>query len=38
MPKLRAIDFNKIKNGNIDEARRVVKDLLMLNRDIVKDI
>jgi len=30
MPKLRAIDFNKIKNGNIDEARRVVKDLLML--------
>ena len=30
MPKLRAIDFNKIKNGNVAEAKRVVKDLLML--------
>jgi hypothetical protein len=30
MPKLRAIDFNKIKNGNFEEAKRVVKDLLML--------
>lgn len=30
MPKLRAIDFNKIKNGNNAEARRVLKDLLML--------
>ena len=30
MPKLRAIDFNKIKNGDEGEARRVIKDLLML--------
>lgn len=30
MPKLRSIDFNKIKNGNKEEARRVIKDLLML--------
>jgi hypothetical protein len=30
MPKLRAIDFNKIKNGDEAEARRVIKDLLML--------
>jgi hypothetical protein len=30
MPKLRAIDFNKIKNGDKAEAKRVIKDLLML--------
>ncbi len=30
MPKLRPINFNKIKNGNTEEACRVVKDLLML--------
>lgn len=30
MPKLRAIDFNKIKNGDTAEAKRVVKDMLML--------
>ncbi len=30
MPKLRAINFDKIKNGDNVEARRVVKDLLML--------
>lgn len=30
MPKLRAINFDKIKNGDTEEAKRVVKDLLML--------
>ena len=30
MPKLRAINFNKIKNGDLEEAKRVIKDLLML--------
>lgn len=30
MPKLRAIDFNKIKNGDFEESKRVIKDLLML--------
>ena len=30
MPKLRAIDFDKIKNGDFEESKRVIKDLLML--------
>ena len=30
MPKLRPIDFDKIKNGHKDEAKRVITDLMML--------
>lgn len=30
MPKLRPINFSKIKNGDIAEAGRVIKDILML--------